>query len=65
MHRYVGRSRNAGFGYPLRLRLRRQVAFWLRDRGLVVLGWLVDFDRDRYAREYAREGEELQSKEKR
>lgn len=50
--RYVGKHRNAGWGYPLHLRLRRDVSFRLRDRGFVVLGWLLDFDRDRYAREY-------------
>lgn len=55
--RYVGPNRNAGYGYPLHLRLRRAAAFWLRDRGLVRLGYLVDFDRNRYLEEYLEVGE--------
>lgn len=50
--RYVGRHRNAGYGYSLVQRCRREVAFWLRDRGLFRLGWAVDFNRDRYLEEY-------------
>lgn len=51
--RYVGRHRNAGYGYSLVQRLRRELAYWLRDHGLVVLGWLIDFDRHRYDDDYA------------
>lgn len=51
--RYVGRHRNAGWGYPLTARIRREVAYWLAMRlGLYRLAYLVDFDRDRYLDEY-------------
>jgi len=53
--RYIGRHRNAGYGYSFVERLRREVAYWLRDRGLVRLGYLVDFDRDRYLDDYGDE----------
>lgn len=51
--RYIGPHRNAGYGYSLVDRCRRELAFRLRDVGLVRLGYLCDFDRDRYAREEA------------
>lgn len=57
--RYVGRHRNAGYGYSLIERCRREVAYWLRDRGFVKLGYLVDFERDRYLDEYLDQVEEL------
>lgn len=51
--RYIGRHRKAGYGYPLHLRLRRELAFLLGLRlGLERLGYLVDFDRNRYLEEY-------------
>jgi hypothetical protein len=35
---------------PWWLRARRRVAFALRDVGLVTVGYLLDYDRDRYTR---------------
>ena len=52
MHRYFGRNRNAGYGYSVVERARRQAAFWCLGRGWVRLGYLIDFDRDRYLDEY-------------
>jgi hypothetical protein len=60
-HRYVGRNRNAGYGYPFHLRLRRHVAWMLATSAdfqpgfRIRLAHLVDFDRDRYLEEYADE----------
>lgn len=50
--RYVGRHRNAGYGYSLVQRLRREVAYWCLAREWILLGYLVDFDRDRYRDDY-------------
>ena len=51
--RYVGRHRNAGHGYSFVARLRREVAYLVAFRlGLYRLGYLIDFDRDRYLEEY-------------
>lgn len=55
--RYVGRHRNAGYGYSLWLRLRRDIAYQLgasaewRPGVRCTLGYLIDFDRGRFARE--------------
>lgn len=52
--RFIGRHRNAGYGYPLHLRARRELAFALArsanwQPGLRIrLAHLIDFDRDRY-----------------
>jgi len=46
--RYIGPNRNAGHGYSLVQRCRRELAYWLRDHGQLRLGYLIDFNRDRY-----------------
>ena len=51
-HRYFGRNRNAGYGYSVVERGRRQLAFWCLGHGMPRLGYLIDFDRDRYLEEY-------------
>ena len=56
--RYVGRHRNAGYGYSLVNRVRREVSnfvgFKLRAYRLA---YLIDFDRDRYLEEYLEVGD--------
>lgn len=50
--RYIGRHRNAGHGYPLVARIRREIAYYVAHRrGWYRLGYLIDFDRDRYLEE--------------
>lgn len=56
-HRYIGRNRNAGYGYRLDQRLRRQAAFYVAHVwGWPRLGYWLDFDRNRYLEEYGSEG---------
>lgn len=51
--RYVGRHRNAGHGFPFIARCRRELAYFVAHRcGLYRLGYLIDFDRDRYLEEW-------------
>lgn len=51
--RYIGRHRNAGYGYSLWQRCRRETANYLGfNLHLYRLAYLVDFDRDRYLEEY-------------
>lgn len=51
--RYVGRHRNAGYGYSLVQRCRRETANYLgHSLRLYRLAYLVDFNRDRYLEEY-------------
>ena len=51
--RYIGRHRNAGYGYTLGQRCRRELANLVGFKlGWYRLAYLIDFDRDRYAREY-------------
>ncbi len=51
--RYIGRHRNAGYGYSLLARCRREAAYFVSHRlGLYRLGYWLDFDRDRYLEEY-------------
>ena len=58
-HRYIGRHRNAGYGYSLADRCRREASNFVGFRlHLYRLAYLIDFDRDRYLEEYL-EGEEL------
>ena len=51
--RYIGLHRNAGYGYSFIARCRREAAYFVAFRlGLYRLGYLIDFDRDRFLEEY-------------